>query len=44
MILVLLLLPLLWFAPQALGNKTLLPADNLYQYPPWQHFAASRWA
>lgn len=39
-ILALLLLPLLWFAPQALGGKTLLPADNLYQYPPWQSFAS----
>ena len=38
-IVVLLLLPLLWFAPQALGDKTLLPADNLFQYPPWQHFS-----
>ncbi|MCU0508830.1 MAG: hypothetical protein MUC34_10575, partial [Anaerolineae bacterium] len=38
-ILVLFLLPLLWFAPQALGNKTLLPADNLYQYPPWSAYA-----
>jgi len=35
----LLLLPLLWFAPQALGNKTLLPADNLFQYPPWQSYS-----
>lgn len=39
-ILALLLLPLLWFAPQALGGKTLLPADNLYQYPPWKSYAA----
>ncbi|NDJ75556.1 MAG: YfhO family protein, partial [Chloroflexi bacterium] len=31
----LLLLPLLFFAPVTLGNKTLLPADNLYQYEPW---------
>ncbi len=38
-IVALLLLPLLWFAPQALGNKTLLPADNLFQYPPWQSFS-----
>jgi len=37
--LALLLLPLLWFAPQALGNKTLLPADNLFQYPPWQSYS-----
>ncbi len=36
----LLLLPLLWFAPQVFGNATLLPADNLYQFPPWQPYAA----
>ncbi len=41
-ILALLLLPLLWFAPQALGGKTLLPADNLYQYPPWQSYAGQQ--
>ncbi|HEX9115564.1 MAG TPA: oligosaccharide flippase family protein [Anaerolineae bacterium] len=35
----LLLLPLLWFWPQAIGHKTLLPADNLYQYAPWSSFA-----
>jgi O-antigen/teichoic acid export membrane protein len=34
-VLLLLALPLLWFAPQVLGGKTLLPADNLYQYEPW---------
>ncbi|MGE5603875.1 MAG: hypothetical protein ACM30E_12550, partial [Nitrososphaerales archaeon] len=39
-ILALLLLPLLWFAPQVVGGKTLLPADNLYQYPPWRDFAS----
>lgn len=33
--LILLLLPLLWFAPVVLGGKTLLPADNLYQFQPW---------
>src|SRR5690606_36170601 len=31
----LLLLPLILFAPVTLGGKTLLPADNLYQYEPW---------
>ena len=40
--LALLLLPLLWFAPQALGGKTLLPADNLFAFEPWQHFAAEQ--
>ena len=41
-ILALLLLPLLWFAPQVLGGKTLLPADNLYTFNPWQSFAAQQ--
>lgn len=39
-VLALLLLPLLWFAPQVFGNATLLPADNLYQFPPWEPYAA----
>lgn len=34
-ILGLLLLPLLYFAPVTLGGRTLIPADNLYQYEPW---------
>jgi len=38
---VLLLLPLLWFAPQALGGKTLLPADNLFTFEPWQSSAGA---
>lgn len=38
--LVLLLAPLLWFAPVVLGGKTLLPADNLYQFQPWAPLAA----
>jgi O-antigen/teichoic acid export membrane protein len=37
--LVLLLAPLLWFAPVVLGGKTLLPADNLYQFQPWAALA-----
>ena len=37
--LALLLLPLLWFWPQTFGGRTLLPADNLYQYQPWQSYA-----
>lgn len=35
----LLLLPLLWFAPQALGGRTLLPADNLFTSAPWAAYA-----
>ena len=27
---------------RALGGKTLLPADNLYQYEPWRSFAAQQ--
>jgi O-antigen/teichoic acid export membrane protein len=38
-VLVLLLLPGLWFSAQTLGGRTLLPADNLFAYPPWQSFA-----
>jgi len=38
--LALLLLPLLWFWPQVFGGRTLLPADNLYQWQPWQSYAA----
>ncbi len=37
--LILLLAPLLWFAPVVLGGKTLLPADNLYQFQPWASLA-----
>ena len=35
----LLLLPLLVFWPVTLGNKTLIPADNLYQWAPWEPYA-----
>jgi len=38
----LLLLPLLWFAPQALGGKTLIPADNLFASEPWRSYAAQQ--
>ncbi len=31
----LLVLPLLYFAPVTLGGRTQIPADNLYQYEPW---------
>ncbi len=29
------LLPLLLFAPHTLGGRTLIPAENLYQFEPW---------
>lgn len=32
----LLLLPLALFAPVTVGNRTLLPADNLFAYEPWR--------
>ena len=32
---VLILAPLIWFAPVILGGKTLIPADNLFQFQPW---------
>ena len=41
-LLILLLLPLLWFGPVIFGNQTLLPADNIYQYQPWQSYAAAQ--
>jgi hypothetical protein len=33
------ILPLLLFAPVTLGNRTLLPADNLFTGEPWASFA-----
>ncbi|MEA3335687.1 MAG: oligosaccharide flippase family protein [Chloroflexota bacterium] len=36
---ILLLVSLLWFAPVVLGGKTLIPAENLYQFQPWQSLA-----
>ena len=39
-LLVLLILPLILFAPVTLGNKTLIPTDNLFQWAPWQSYAA----
>lgn len=41
-LLVLFLLPLLWFGPVIFGGQTLLPADNIYEYQPWQSFAAQQ--
>jgi O-antigen/teichoic acid export membrane protein len=38
-LLVLLILPLLLFWPVTIGSKTLLPADNLYQWEPYRSFA-----
>ncbi|MCD6291738.1 MAG: YfhO family protein, partial [Anaerolineae bacterium] len=37
--LLLLLIPVLWFAPVLTGRHTLLPADNLYAWEPWRSFA-----
>jgi O-antigen/teichoic acid export membrane protein len=39
---VFLALALLFFWPQTFGGKTLLPADNLFQWEPWQSFAAEQ--
>jgi O-antigen/teichoic acid export membrane protein len=38
-LLVLLILPLILFWPVAVGSKTLIPADNLYQWEPYRTFA-----
>ncbi len=38
---ILFILPLLWFAPVVVGGRTLIPADNLYQFAPWQAMAES---
>ena len=37
-IILLLLLPLVFFAPVTLGDRTLLPADNLYQWEPFRTY------
>ena len=39
-LLVLFVLPLLFLGPVVFGGKTVLPADNIYQYQPWQSYAA----
>ncbi len=41
-VLLLLLLPLIFFWPVTLGGKTLLPVDNLFTFEPWASFA-SEW-
>jgi O-antigen/teichoic acid export membrane protein len=41
-LLVLLALPLILFWPVTLGSKTLIPADNLYQWEPYRTFAAQQ--
>ncbi len=41
-LLLIFLLPLLFFGPVVFGGKTLLPADNIYQYQPWQSYAAEK--
>lgn len=38
----LLALALILFWPQTFGGKMLLPADNLFQWEPWQSFAAEQ--
>jgi O-antigen/teichoic acid export membrane protein len=38
-LLLLLVLPLLLFGPVALGSRTLIPTDNLYQWQPYRAFA-----
>ncbi|MBK9050222.1 MAG: hypothetical protein IPL78_04640 [Chloroflexi bacterium] len=35
------LLPLVLYWPVTVGNKTMLPVDNLYQWQPWQEYAAA---
>ena len=30
--------PLILFFPVSLGTRTLIPTDNLFQWPPWQHY------
>jgi O-antigen/teichoic acid export membrane protein len=41
-LLVLLILPLILFWPVAAGSKTLVPADNLYQWEPYRSLAAGQ--
>jgi O-antigen/teichoic acid export membrane protein len=41
-VLLLLLLPLIFFWPVTLGSKTLLPVDNLFTFEPWASLA-SEW-
>jgi O-antigen/teichoic acid export membrane protein len=41
-LLFLFLLPLILFWPVAAGSRTLLPADNLYQWEPYRTFAAEQ--
>ncbi len=41
-LLVLLILPLILFGPVTVGPKTLLPADNLYQWEPYRSFAGQQ--
>ena len=41
-LLLLLILPLLLFWPVTFGSKTLLPADNVYQWEPYRSFAGQQ--
>ena len=43
-LLILLALPLLWFAPVLFSGRTLLPLDNLYAFEPWRSLAAAQGA
>ncbi|MDW8316630.1 MAG: flippase [Anaerolineae bacterium] len=38
---VLFAVPFFWFAPVILGGRTLVPADNIYQFQPWAAQAAA---
>jgi hypothetical protein len=41
-LLVLLVMPLILFWPVTVGSRTLLPADNLYQWEPYRFFAGEQ--
>ena len=41
-ILAYLILPLMLYAGVTIGSRTMLPADNLYQWPPWQAAAIEK--
>ena len=41
-LILLLVLPLILFAPVTLGSKTLLPADNLYQWEPYHTYSSQQ--
>jgi len=41
-LLLLLILPLILFWPVTVGSRTLIPADNLYQWEPYRSFATEQ--